>query len=223
MSFILNIDTALQAGSVCIAENDKVIATSENLQQNDHAAWLHPAILSLAKENGLQLSQLSAVAITIGPGSYTGLRIAMAAAKGLCYALGIPLIGVSTLEVIAHAVKNEAKEYICPCIDARRMDIYSAVYDKELKTVLEPHAMSIDENSFSELLDGHHITFCGDTVKKIKSVILSQNTIFIERLSSASELAPLAFQHFINKTFVELAYSEPSYLREFYFQSKRKG
>jgi tRNA threonylcarbamoyladenosine biosynthesis protein TsaB len=223
MSIILNIDTALQQGSVCIAENGKVIYGSITNNQSDHAGWLHPAIDDLLKENNITIKELAAIAVTIGPGSYTGLRIGLAAAKGLCYALKIPLIGVSTLEVIASAVAAEAKELICPCIDARRMDIYTAVYNKNLEAVMAPQSMTLEESSFKHLLKDHHITFCGNTTEKIKSFLLTQNAIFIERISSASELAPLAFQHYRNNLFVELAYSEPSYLREFYFQEKKKG
>ena len=121
MAILLHIDTALETASVCLSDNEKVIGLAINEKQKDHAAWLHPAILDLVQAAGLTVSDIEAIGISIGPGSYTGLRIGLSAAKGLCYALNIPLITVDTLYMMAHAIEENNADFICPLIDARRM------------------------------------------------------------------------------------------------------
>jgi len=224
MSLLLNIDTALETGSVCLSKNGTVIGSSVNHQQHDHAAWLHPAINELLHNNNLNAGQLDAIAVTIGPGSYTGLRIGLSAAKGLCYALHKPLITVSTLEVLASIVIDEAEQLICPVIDAKRMEIFTALYNKELQLISEPGAMVLQQDSFSDILTDQKVLFCGNAVLKIQPVITSTNASFTNKTPSALHLAPLAYQRFIADSFADLAYTEPLYLKEFYFpQPKVKG
>lgn len=220
MSLILNIDTALENASVCLAESGKVMDESVNNIRQDHAAWLHPAIDILLKKNNTSLSQLSAIAVTIGPGSYTGLRIGLSAAKGFCYALSIPLITINTLEIIARTVKEEAAALICPLVDARRMEVFTALYDTNMQVLKEPHNLVVDENSFSEILSTQKILFCGNGSKKLQAVIHSTNATFNTMDYTTAKMAPLAAEYFMQRKFADLAYTEPLYLKEFYFPAK---
>lgn len=224
MSLLLNIDTALETGSVCLAESGKVIESNMNHHQHDHATWLHPAIHELLQNNNLEAGQLDAIAVTIGPGSYTGLRIGLSAAKGLCYALSKPLITVSTLEVMASLAVDEADQLICTVIDARRMEIFTALYNKDLQLIREPGALVLQHDSFSDILSNQQVLFCGNAVTKIQPLITSPNASFTNKASTALHLAPLAYQRFTSGSFADLAYTEPLYLKEFYFpQPKVKG
>ena len=224
MSLLLNIDTALETGSVCLCKNGTIIGSSVNHRQHDHAAWLHPAIHELLVNHKLEASHLDAIAVTIGPGSYTGLRIGLSAAKGLCYALGKPLITVGTLEVLASLVVDEADQLICPVIDARRMEIFTAIYNKALQLISEPGAMVLLQDSFSDILKDQKVLFCGNAVTKMQTVIESPNASFTNKNFTALHLAPLAYQRFNVGSFADLAYTEPLYLKEFYFlQPKVKG
>ena len=134
MSLILNIDTALETAFVCLSNGNEVLQSSVNETQKDHATWLHTAITNLLQKTGHSVNELEAVAVSIGPGSYTGLRVGLASAKGFCYALNIPLIAISTLKIIALAASNEVQgaTIICPMIDARRMEVFTLLYDIDL-------------------------------------------------------------------------------------------
>lgn len=221
MSLILNIDTALHTASVCLAKDEKVVQLTVNENQKDHAAWLHCSIAEVLKKNGFIVNQLEAVAVSIGPGSYTGLRVGLAAAKGLCFALNIPLIAVSTLEIVAFAVKEEASNLICPMIDARRMEVFAALYDKSLKEKISAHALIIDENSFTPQLYSDKILFCGSGSKKLQHLITNTNANFSNTGSNASNLAALSFKRFQKKEFADLAYTEPLYIKEFYSPDRK--
>jgi tRNA threonylcarbamoyladenosine biosynthesis protein TsaB len=224
MSLLLNIDTALETGSVCLAQSGTTIESRVNHHQHDHAAWLHPAIHELLHHNKLEAAQLDAIAVTIGPGSYTGLRIGLSAAKGLCYALNKPLITVSTLELLASLVIDDADQLICPVIDARRMEIFAALYNKDLQLISEPGAIVLQYDSFSNILASQQVLFCGNAVTKMQPLITSPNASFTNRVTSALHLAPLAYQRFTSGSFADLAYTEPLYLKEFYFpEPKVKG
>src|ERR1051325_9884884 len=141
MALILNIDTAIETASICLSEDKNVLKFAINENQKDHAAWLSVAIKTLMKEAGIQLNQLNTIAVTIGPGSYTGLRVGLSAAKGLCYALNIPLITIGTLEMMAMAAKEEPVDLLCPMIDARRLEVFTAVYNKKMEEVRSPHSL----------------------------------------------------------------------------------
>ncbi|MEO6611557.1 MAG: tRNA (adenosine(37)-N6)-threonylcarbamoyltransferase complex dimerization subunit type 1 TsaB [Chitinophagaceae bacterium] len=216
MSLILNIDTALETASVCLARDGKSLDLLVNPDQKEHAAWLHPAIDALLKKNGFYYAQLEAVAVSIGPGSYTGLRVGLASAKGLCYALNIPLIAISTLKMMAMAVKEEAMDLICPLIDARRMEVFAAVYDQKLGEKISPHALIIDENSFSALLSENKILFCGSGSKKLQPLLSGTTAFFSNTPANAAHLAQLSLDHFSIKSFANLVYTEPLYIKEFY-------
>ncbi|HLG40925.1 MAG TPA: tRNA (adenosine(37)-N6)-threonylcarbamoyltransferase complex dimerization subunit type 1 TsaB, partial [Chitinophagaceae bacterium] len=180
MALILNIDTAVELASVCLSNDDKVISLTINKTKNDHAAWLHPAIHKLIQDEELRIEHIEAAAVSIGPGSYTGLRLGLSAAKGICYALNIPLITINTLQMMAHSVSAEAHDLICPLIDARRMEVFMAVYTKSYHEIVRPASMIVDKNSFTDILSSHHITFCGNGVKKIQSLLSHANALTLE-------------------------------------------
>lgn len=221
MALILNIDTSLDTASVCLGNNDGVLKVATNDNQKDHAAWIHTAINKLLKETGFPLKSLEAIAVSIGPGSYTGLRIGLSSAKGLCYALDIPLITISTLKMIASAVKQKATDLICPMVDARRMEVFTGLYNKDLLEISAARALIIDETSFDTFLSSHKILFCGNGSKKLQNILSSPNASFIETIPNASELSDLSQNCYINKQFANLAYSEPLYIKEFYTPGRK--
>ncbi|NOT52810.1 MAG: tRNA (adenosine(37)-N6)-threonylcarbamoyltransferase complex dimerization subunit type 1 TsaB [Chitinophagaceae bacterium] len=216
MSLILNIDTALDIASVCLAKDEQLLQFSVNENQKEHSSWLHNCIAELMQEAGYEMKELDAIAVSIGPGSYTGLRVGLAAAKGFCYALQIPLITVNTLKLIAFASKDESVDLICPMIDARRMEVFTAVYDKNFVEKVPSRAMILDESSFDSFLSSNKILFCGNGVKKLKPLLSNTNASFSDSIADASHLAQLSYPVFLNKQFADLAYSEPFYLKEFY-------
>ena len=222
MSLILNIDTALDRASVCLAQDDRIFQKAVNENQKDHASWLHPAINELLQKNKLAVHDLNAVAVSIGPGSYTGLRIGLSAAKGFCYALSIPLIAVSSLKILASAVKEEATDLIVPLIDARRMEVFMAVYDKNMEEKMPAQAMIADESSFVSLLISHKILFCGNGAEKVKKILSHDNALFSDANGDATNLARLSFRLFQQNEFADLAYTEPLYVKEFYSASFKK-
>ena len=216
MAIILNIDTAVETASVCLSENEKSLALLVNNQQKDHASWLHPAIKKLLDYNNTTLNDIDAIAVTIGPGSYTGLRIGLSAAKGLCYALGKPLVSVNTLELMAYSVDKKPGELICPAIDARRMEIFTALYDENMIEIIAPTAMIIAPNSFMTILENKRIVFIGNAVDKLEKEIVHVNASFNKSSANASHMAPLSAQRLAFKKFDNLAYTEPFYIKEFY-------
>ena len=166
MALILNIDTAVDVASICLAKDGKILSIAKNESQKDHASWLHIAIKEIFEKNNLELGSVDAIAVTGGPGSYTGLRIGMATAKGICFALNKPLISLNTLLVMANAAKEESADLLCPMIDARRMEVFTAIYTKELEIVKDPAAITLNENSFAEYLSSNSICFFGNGSNK---------------------------------------------------------
>ena len=240
MAFILNIDTALETASVSLAEDGNILHYAINESQKDHAAWLQPAIKKLLNAAGCKPGAINAIAVSNGPGSYTGLRVGLATAKGLCYALKVPMIAVSTLEVMAlSAIKNAelfdssaprsplpapalqsplstSAFLICPMIDARRMEVFTAVYDRDLSAIMSPRAMMVTEHSFEDLLKGHKILFLGNGSTKFQGICRHEHAIFKNFPFSSPALASLTYSNYIGNNFAELAYTEPLYLKEFF-------
>jgi len=225
---ILTIDTATDQAIVCLSHNGSVWGTLINDNQKDHAAWIQVAINRLLKEQNYSIQQLSAVAVTEGPGSYTGLRVGMATAKGICFALQIPLITVNTLKVMACAaimqwlprleLPNQTMQVaLCPMIDARRMEVFTAVYSDELQEVIAPKALILDPLSFNEELNNRLLICFGNGANKWKNISRFPNVIFIdEKIDMDKGLAKLAADQYSAKNFADLAYAEPVYLKEFY-------
>jgi tRNA threonylcarbamoyladenosine biosynthesis protein TsaB len=223
MALIVNIDTSLETASVCLAKNGNVVEAVFNNNQKDHAAWLHVAIKSIFQKTGHHLSECHAVAVSIGPGSYTGLRVGLASAKGICYALNIPLITISTLKMIALAAKDQTGGYdlICPMIDARRMEVFMAYYNQSLNEVGAPQTLIIDENSFAVTLKLKRILFCGNGNNKLQKIVSSPNAIFSDVIGSAPDIAKLSYNSFQKNEFSNLGYTEPLYIKEFYSSDTR--
>lgn len=221
MSWIINIDTAVQTASICLAKDDQSVAVSINPSQSDHASWLQPALARLLSENNLSLKEIDAFAVSAGPGSYTGLRVAMATAKGLCYALNKPLVLVNTLQMMAAGARNESASLLGPMIDARRMEVFTAVFDRSLNTIIEPHNHILTETSFKEILSQDSIVFFGNGSEKFKSLLFHPNAIFKYLETTAEQMAGLSYQSFINERFADLAYSQPLYGKEFFSPSLR--
>lgn len=216
MAKILNIETTTTNCSVALGENGEVVGIKENNSSKySHAESLHVFIAGLLEDNGWEVSDLDAVAVSMGPGSYTGLRIGVSTAKGLCFAQDVPLIGVSTLKALALGVDHEV-DFIVPMLDARRMEVYTAVYDPRGAEITQVQAMILDENSFSELLTGAKVAFIGDGVAKFKQLITHHSAIMIEeKLPSARDMVSLSQQLFAAGSFEDVAYFEPFYLKEF--------
>ncbi len=214
--FILNIETATKNCSVSISKEGKTIALKELNDGNySHAEKLHEFIGQVILEAEISLSDLKAVAVSKGPGSYTGLRIGVSAAKGLCFALDIPLISVNTLQSLALSVSIE-KGYKVPLLDARRMEVYSQVFSKKNEIIRAVHAEIIDANAFSEFLNAEKVYFFGDGAEKCKEIIIHNNAIFIDgKFPSAKEMSTLSFEKFKKTEFEDVAYFEPFYLKEF--------
>ena len=216
MAIILNIETATTNCSVSLSKEGETFALQEdNSKQYSHAERLHVYIETLLKQNNLQPTDLDAIAVSKGPGSYTGLRIGVSAAKGLCFALDKPLISVSTLEALARQVKAE-EGVIVPMLDARRMEVYSAVFDANYNTVREIEAQILDEQSFASYLEKGKVYFVGNGVEKTKTLITHENAVFIEdKLPSANEMSVIAFNKYQKKDLEDVAYFEPYYLKDF--------
>lgn len=220
MSLILNIDTSTEQAHTSFAEDGRVLQHLLNESQKDHASFLQSAILELQKITGIKLSTIDAVAVTAGPGSYTGLRVGMASAKGLCYALKKPLIALNTLEVLtasATLVHRPGDEPIlfCPMIDARRMEVFTAIYDKDLDPYLSPRPLILNEMSFEKELSVNKILFFGSGSAKWESVCNHPNAFFQKVLIMPEGMSRLSDLFFLKKQFTDLAYSEPFYLKEF--------
>ena len=222
MPLILHIDTAIDTASICLAANHQILSISENERQKDHAAWLHVAIKEIFEQNNLQLNSVDAVAVTQGPGSYTGLRIGMSTAKGICYALNKSLITLNTLQVMANAASahGDKADLLCPMIDARRMEVFTAIYSKDLKALKEPMAITLNENSFDEELKTNIICFFGNGSNKFQPLTKNRNAIFTNIKLDAASMISLAEEKWERKAFADLAYAEPLYLKEFYTPAK---
>ena len=217
MALILSIESATKNCSVALAADGEVLVLKELHEEKfSHAEKLHSFILEVMESSGRNLADLDAVAVSKGPGSYTGLRIGVSAAKGLCYALDKPLISIPTLESLARQVEMTEEGLIVPLLDARRMEVYSAVYNNRFEVVRETKAEILESDSFSEYLDQGKVCFLGDGAAKTKELIQHPNAVFITgRFPSAREMAPIAEKKAINAQFEDLAYFEPFYLKDF--------
>lgn len=218
MSFILNIDAVTETALISIAKDGKVLDCITNSHQKEHAAFLHYSIDQLLKNKNLLLKDLDAVAVTAGPGSYTGIRVGMASAKGFCYALRIPLITVSSLEVIATSVMDDVKDetaLYCAAIDAKRMEVFTAVYDMKLTEVLKPGAMVADTTSFEKILASQKIYFSGSGIEKLKKLLGNPNAVFSGKDVSPAAMAKLSDSKYKKRDFADLFYASPYYLKDF--------
>ena len=228
MALILQLETSTIACSVALSLDGKTIAVKELAERNIHASYLTLFIEDVMARCGKTLRDIDAVAVSMGPGSYTGLRIGVSTAKGLCYALDIPLIAINTLEAMTAgfmSLYNDQSVLFCPMIDARRMEVYAAVYNSQLDELLPVEARIIDENSFSDLLQNQKIVFFGDGAMKCQEVLAGNpNALFVpEFLNSAKDLSSLAALKYDRKEFEDVAYFEPFYLKDFLITQPKKS
>lgn len=219
---ILNIETSTTVCSVVLAENEKIIAEKISFENNSHSRLLASFIDEIFLENNIEPTSLDAIAVSEGPGSYTGLRIGVSTAKGLAFALEKPLISIDTLQIMTiEAIKQRAdlvekQAVFCPMIDARRMEVYTAFYNFQADKISETTNMIIDEHSFLTPLHQKQFAFFGDGANKCKKEITHQNAIFIDAIFPlAKNMVSLALEKFNNQDFVDVAYFEPFYLKPF--------
>ena len=222
MSLILNIDTSLEKAAVAIARDGATIYQQINEDQKDHAAWIHEAIHSGLTAIGEQINNLKAVGIIAGPGSYTGLRVGMATAKGVCYALKIPLITINTLEAMTYGALNQHADLYCPLIDARRMEVYTALYNHDMQIILPPSAMVLDKSSFQEHLKDKRILFFGSGHVKLQTLLTNEHAIFSEIPFKLGLLSSVINKKYNLSDFADLTYSEPFYAKDVYINTLNK-
>jgi len=221
--YILNIETATKNCSVSIAKNGKVLVFKDvNTGNYSHAEKLHPLIKSLLEKVKLRFEDLNAIAVSKGPGSFTGLRIGVSTAKGLCFALNIPLISLDTLNILAHGISIE-RGYIVPLLDARRMEVYTAVFSSDYKQLTDIDAKILAVGSFKDFLDKDTVYFVGDGVAKFKAICTHKNTYFVDNIwPSANEMGILSFNKYKKSDTEDVAYFEPFYLKDFLITKSKK-
>ncbi len=226
MATIINIETSTEVCSVSIAKDSETLFLKESVEGMNHSKLLTVFIEELFSKNDFEATQLDAAAVSMGPGSYTGLRIGVSVAKGLCYGLKIPLIGVGSLDSMGHyAVENtgdyyegndESKLLFCPMIDARRMEVYSALFNASGEKIKEVSAEIIDEKSFADELEKSKILFFGNGAEKCRSTLAHPNALFVgPAKTSARFMQKLSEKKFENREFENVAYFEPFYLKDF--------
>lgn len=223
MAIILNIETSTTNCSVSLSKEGETLVLKEDNNANySHAESLHVFINDVIKAAKLTSKDIDAIAVSKGPGSYTGLRIGVSAAKGLCFALDIPLISISTLNALAHQV-NITDGIIVPMLDARRLEVYSAIYNASNKEIRGVEAQILDDSSFAKYLKQEPVHFIGNGVKKTKNLITHPNAVFIEgKLPSANEMSPLAYNKYKKSDIEDVAYFEPFYLKDFIALKSKK-
>lgn len=227
MSCILHIESSTQVCSVTLSENGTSIYKEFDGTALNHAKVLAPMVrdaISFADNHAIPLD---AVAVSMGPGSYTGLRIGVSEAKGICYGRDLPLIAIPTLELLCVPVllyhEIEENALLCPMIDARRMEVYASIYDRALNTVRPTAADIVDENTYKDFLDKGPVYFFGNGAKKCRGVIQHPNAHFISDIvPDAKNMFPLAEKAWVRKKFEDVAYFEPFYLKQFIATQPKK-
>ncbi len=235
MAFTLNIETATHLCSLVLARNGEVIAARETFEEKSHAAKLTVFIEEVLKEANMSVADLDAVAVGKGPGSYTGLRIGVSTAKGLCYGSGLPLIGVNTLSImVRHVMTHHAglvqslpvhsEIILCPMIDARRMEVFTCLYNIQGEEIQPVQAVVVGHETFKQFLDNKVMVFFGSGMEKCREVLSHPNAVFIPDIHPhASSLALLAEEKYTGNLFENIAYFEPFYLKDFVATTSKKG
>lgn len=218
MAFILSLETSTTVCSVALHHNGVLVADHENHVPQSAASQLAVQIRSVMEKARIEPAALQAIAVSSGPGSYTGLRIGVATAKGMCYALNIPLVAVNALEIMAHGIRTsaDAHAWLCPMLDARRMEVYTTMYDREMNQVRPVQALVISSDSFADVLADHRVVFFGNGSDKCRDTIVHHNAVFMPGVyPSAKGMGDLALRRFAGKQFENLAEYEPMYLKDF--------
>jgi len=230
---ILHIETATNVCSVAISEGEELLSIRESNEDRSHGTLLTVFVEEALKESGIATDRLDAVAVSKGPGSYTGLRIGVSATKGIAYARNIPVIGIVTLEAMVQAArasqevmkleKQHPGLLYCPMIDARRMEVFSAVYDAEIKMQVDVNAVIVDEKSFHEILEKNPVLFFGNGSDKVRDIIRHRNAHFVSSIDPSSRyMVTPALEAYRNSDFEDTAYFEPFYLKDFVATIPRK-
>lgn len=221
MGFIISFETSTPACSVALHKNGELIGEKKINAEKSHSGSLVPMTEELLKENNLLITDLSAIAVSKGPGSYTGLRISTSTAKGICFAQDIPLIAIGTLEGMAVEMKGES-EILVPMLDARRMEVYTQLFNTEAQPMAEPYAEVLEEQSYSEIAESSEILFFGSGAEKYQAICKFDRAKFVnDFIPSAKGIGVLAWEKLQRKAFEDVAYFEPFYLKEFYTTAKK--
>lgn len=223
MARILSIETSTSICSVAVHDSGRLISLSEIIEPGAHAEQLMQLVVDVVGKASLEFSELDAIAVSEGPGSYTGLRIGVSTAKGLAFGLNLPLISINTLQALASAVVAEEGELIIPVLDARRLEVYREVFDSNFISVSRLDSEILEEGAFQNYLEKGRVYFVGDALEKVNTVVQNENAQFISDLTfSAAHLGKLAWSKFQNQDFADIAYFVPNYLKEFKaLQSKK--
>lgn len=225
MALILSIESATSICSVALHREGKLLILSEVDQENVHARQLMLLIEDLFLQAGVKTSDLAAVSVSSGPGSYTGLRIGVSVAKGLAFAHDLPLIAVDTLTALAFQAFGLCgqNDFVIPLLDARRMEVYTSVFGALGKMIEPSHPIEMEVNSFLNYLEEGNVFFLGDGLEKLKGILDHKNAVFLSNLNSADSVGQLAYQKFLKKSFEDIAYFEPNYLKEFRVLASKKN
>lgn len=225
MALILSIETATKVCSVAVHQKGILLGMNEIHLDNVHSQKIMGLISSLLGQLNIEVEKLDAVAVSSGPGSYTGLRIGVSVAKGLAYALNIPLIDIPSLAALASQVIPfcEKNDHVIPMIDARRMEVYAIVANSDGVIVEKASPVILEGNPFISYLENGLVYFLGDGAEKAKEVLKHQNARFLSKFNSSNALGGLAYQKFVDSDFEDLAYFEPNYLKEFRVLSSKKN
>lgn len=225
MARILILDTAVAVAGICLADGTDIVGQVQNQALKEQAGWLQPAIRKLVETAGMNFTDLDAIAVSAGPGSYTGLRVGMASAKGLCYALKKPLILMNTLKIMAISASKEIEKglLICPMIDARRMEVFTALFDSQLVELMVSQAMVLTPESFDPWLDKEQVVFFGNGAGKYKNLLKKPGAIFRDISFKLADSAAFAAEMYARKEFSDLAYAEPFYIKAFHDTIKRNS
>ncbi len=219
MAIIVNIDSSLETATVSMAKDGVILKHLTNDIQKQHASFIHSAVQELTNDLLIPLNEIDAIGCTIGPGSYTGLRVGLAAAKGFCYALTIPLITIGTLEAMAHTMQAQEPDktlHYCPMIDARRMEVYTALYNQHLEEIVPAHAVVLNEYFYEQYLKKNKILFFGNGMQKFKNTSVNDYALFATIGSIYNSINMLSYKKFVEKLFAPLAAAAPLYAKEFY-------
>lgn len=223
MALLLCIDAATESATVGLCDGTTVIASLRNEDQKNHSAFLQKSIQNMMHSAAVSFHRIDAVAVINGPGSYTGLRVGLASAKGICYAAGKSLILLNTLQVMALAAIERCKDadaLYCPVIDARRNEVFTALYNFSLQPLLPPHPLIIDNNAFADQLAKQKVYFFGSGHNKCKQIIKHENAAFTDVSYQIGHMNELAQQLYVLNQFADVAYSEPFYTKDFYLPGK---
>jgi tRNA threonylcarbamoyladenosine biosynthesis protein TsaB len=227
MPLLLHIDTSGEKGFVAIADSNQCLAAAENDKPMEHASFVQPAIAELCRQLNISLANIDAICVSNGPGSYTGLRVGLASAKGLCYALQKPLIALSTLHIMAHAMLSsplyKPGMLVAPLTDARRMEVFFALYDQNLQVIIEPGTAILDDRFLAEYTPATGILFAGSGAAKLATVSNNANHLFTALPSTIASMCTLGYKYFEQQDFASLAYAKPFYCKAFYSTQQPAG